>query len=1301
MEMKKQCLFILWLLSIFCGAFLYGQSTSTEYYFKRISIEHGLSQSGVTALVRDYKGLLWVGTRQGINRVDRNHIKKYTDSYIFGLLEDAQQQLWAITPQGVLRYDTHQDAFLPVLNERIFSICATEKGVFFGGYATIYQYHYDSKKIESLGLQKDAYARNKECLISHLTAIDEDTFLIGTESDGLYKYQISTRLLSAFITENASPLSSMYYDRNRKEVYYSIFQKGLYRYSLSGRYIGHYDSSNTNLSNDILLDIKPYRGDLWLATDGGGVSIFNPEKGSFRNIQHSAGNVHSLPVNSITVLYEDGNHNMWAGTVRDGVFLFKETYIKTYTDSALGSSNGLSERAVISLYEANDGIVWIGTDGGGINAFNPITERFTHHLNTYPDKVSSITYFSPNALLVSLYGKGLFVYETELRRYTPFILVDKATDQEECHSGFTPFVYRINDEQLLITAKNSYLYQLQKKTFTQLPFERGVSAKIALQFRAQEGNHLYFSKDNILYHLSLEKPELGIFLTLEKGCDISSVCYSKERKTFWIATTEGLYSYDSSSKKLSRTSTDKLFKHISYMQLDGQERLWLNASNVLFSYHIPHKKIMIWDDSDGFLPNDMLTGYVQTLPSSPYLYMGGVGGFVKINKGIRSEEGTPPLLFLQDIELNGKLYTVDNFPKEIPPYSNTIKINVGLKDKDLFRRILFRFKIKNKEQTSIIESYDNRLDISLLSVGDYEVSVACMSKDGNWTAYSTLLRFEVLPVWYQRPLFLIGITLLLLAIAGGLMWGYLRRKKQQLKWQIALHQQALNEEKLQFLTNVSHELRTPLTLIYAPLKRLLQRAEREEVAREERLQIESAFRHANTMKNIINWILDYNRTTSWDNSLSKSYTDLNHLISDCIKDFEQALESKHLQIVLDLDKHLPPIEIDVAKIRVVLSNLLMNALKFSNEHSTIYIRSSYDDKEERFQVENTGIGLQNIEIEKLFTRFEQGKHQQGGSGIGLAYCKELVNKHKGGIGAYQEGAVTVFYVTLPYEVVSDHLLETFEGEEAQSEAPDKALGSISTEHYSLLLVDDNADFLNYLFTELRPLFKSVLKAVNGEEALLLLKTHQPDLIVSDVMMPIMNGYQLCKEVKEQLSISHIPIILLTAKSDSESQKIGYKLGADAYLSKPFDIDLLLSVISNLLKQKEVIKQRYEKELLLPSPTLTTISNADEVFMIKLNDFIKEHYSDISLDVAMIADAMAMSRASIYNKMKQITGLGINEYVNKYRIEVACQLLKDTDKPVGDIAFEVGFNSAKYFSTAFKQAMGVSPREYRSKEENIE
>ncbi|MDO4879687.1 MAG: response regulator [Capnocytophaga sp.] len=1268
----------------------------SNYYFKRISIEHGLSQSGVTTIVRDYKGVLWIGTRQGINRVERNHIKKYTEYYIFHLYEDAQQQLWAVTNNGVLLYEPKEDIFIPKTKQPLFSIAGSHLGVFFGGYSAIYQYNSDTKIIERLPLLKEEKAKDKECLITQIIPINEDIFLIGTENDGIFQYSRKTHLFTSFI-EEAKPLSALFYEEKQNNIYFSVFQKGLFQYSASGVFLAHYHQQNTALPNDIILDIKPYRGNIWLATDGGGISILNPENHSFRNIQHSAGNVHSLPVNSITTLYEDANHNMWAGTVRDGVFLFQETYIKTYIDSALGKNNGLSERAVISIFEAENGKVWIGTDGGGINEFDPKTDHFTHHLATYNDKITSITNFSPQQLLVSIYGKGLFLYHINNQTYTPFLLIDENINQEECHTGFTPFVYRISKNNILITAKNSYLYHIDNKQFTKIPFENNLSPKNALQLKLQKDDTLFFSKGNILYQMKEDEATIRFFLSLNEDCAISAVCYDKAQNTLWIGSSNGLFSYSLDTKKLNMVTTNHMFRQISYMQLDNQERLWINASNVLFSYHIPDKKIMIRDDSDGFLPNDVLTGYVQT-SGKDFIYMGGVGGFVKINPSITSDTDTNPLLFVQNIDLNGKIYTAENFPKEIPPYFNTLKINVGLNEKNMFRKILFRFKIKNNSQTSVIETYDNSLDIiSLLSVGKYQVEVACMTKNGYWTEDVPLLTFEVLPVWYQRFWFIFLVILTILAISAGIMWGYFRRKKQQLKWQMALHQQEMNEDKIQFLTNVSHELRTPLTLIYAPLKRLLNSNEIEQFSEIQKNQLQSAFRQANTMKNIINWVLDYNRSTSLENTLQKTYTDLNHLLTDSCKDFEQELEAKNIHFVLLLDKNLPLIEVDIPKIRVVISNLLMNALKFSNEHSSIRIQSSYNERFIRFQIENTGIGLRNIDMDKLFTRFVQGKHNQKGSGIGLAYCKELIDKHLGNIGAYEENKQTIFYVELPY-LSNEKILDKFENEKAHSQAPEKLVNTIDTSLYSVLLVDDNLDFLHYLHSELRSMFKNVTKATNGQEALLVLKTHQPDIIISDVMMPVMNGYQLCKEVKDFLPISHIPVILLTAKNDNESQKIGYKLGADAYLSKPFDMELLLSVISNLLKQKEAIKQRYDKETLLPSPIATTISNADEVFMIKLNEVVKTHYNNIDLDVDTVADAMAMSRASIYNKMKQITGIGINEYINKYRIEIACHLLKQTDKSITDIAFETGFNSQKYFSTLFKQSTGKTPKEYRNNTE---
>ena len=463
----------------------------------------------------------------------------------------------------------------------------------------------------------------------------------------------------------------------------------------------------------------------------------------------------------------------------------------------------------------------------------------------------------------------------------------------------------------------------------------------------------------------------------------------------------------------------------------------------------------------------------------------------------------------------------------------------------------------------------------------------------------------------------------------------------------------------------------------------------------QRQQLEQVLRQAGYMKNIINWVLEYDKTTSQSSSLTLTFTDINHLLEEVVEDFAQEFAEKHILMEFDLDDTLRPLEMDRAKIRVVVSNLLMNALKFSREETNVILRTSLHEGWLRVQVEDHGVGFGHLDREQLFTRFYRGRILKPGSGIGLAYCREIIEQHGGQIGAEDNpGGGAIMFFSLPYR-------QAVSAEVTDSQAEDNVeVVCKTTPHildlsaFSVLVVDDNSDFLSFLYTSLQAYFRRVLRARDGKEALCLLRQQQPDLVVSDVMMPIMDGYQLCQTIKEDIEVSHIPVVLLTAKSDTESQKLGYKLGADAYIAKPFDIELLLSVIEMQLRRRELFRQKYQYNLLTLSPQQTTISNADEQFMCKLQAAVKEGYADASFDTAQVVDILAMSRASLYNKMKQLTGLGVNEFINNYRITIASSMLKETDKPIGDIAFETGFASSRYFSTAFKAATGYTPTAYR-------
>lgn len=1286
---------------------------ATDYFFKRISIEHGLSHLRINTIYRDYKGILWIGTQQGLNKVDRNDLKTYfhdnKDSYsiagnfIYSLNEDEEHSLWIASNGGLSLYNRKKDCFETKINNHIQSITNIKTGVLFGGYTAIYFYRYKTKEIKRLPIiNKDPNRRktNKDYLITHLTQINDTLVLAGTEVDGIFLYNLNSHEFIPFKTNETKKdflLQGMLFDQEANEIYASEFQNGVFCYDLSGKLKKHYTTYNSGLSHNIVLDIKKYNNSIWFATDGSGIDILNTQTECFENIRHIPGDINSLPVNSITWLYVDSNNNLWAGSVRDGVFLFKKVHIRTFKDITLGSNKGLSEKVIISLFEDKKGSLWIGTDGGGINMFNPQTKTFTHHLNTYGDKISSITGFSETELLVSVYGKGLFIYNTNTQRYNPFIIQDYETNKEECRSGFSPNCYRISAEKILILSKNGYLYNIENHSFKKLDYDEGIINVQALQWIDSDNSKSFMIKGNIIYTLDNEEGIIKRLLILNENEYINAICYEKNTNKLWIASTEGLKFYDINRRKVEKIETN-VFSRAGRMCFD-KGYLWINALNLLFSYDIKNNKFMIWDDSDGFLPNDILT---VKLSQSGDIYMGGSSGLVKINKDIDRNDDPFITFNLQEIELNGKVYAGHNQTESsrmrIPQNYSSLKIRIGLNEKDLFRHILFRYRISNQKHNFLVESYSNILSLTSLATGKYNIYVSCMTKSGSWTPETLLVTFDILSPWYKRTWFILSIIFSVLGLIVLLGYLQIKKNKRKLEWEKAMHVQELNEDKIQFLTNVSHELRTPLTLIYAPLKRMV---EKKEISMEKlvsRKQIESIYRQADHMKNIINWILDYDRNTSLSsNRLTLSLVDINHLIRSIIYDFDQEFKAKHIDIKLALDEELKPIEMDDTKIRVVISNLLMNALKFSDPYMNVTVRSFLNGDFVRIQVEDEGIGLQEVKVDKLFTRFYQGDHGRKGSGIGLAYCKELIEKHSGNIGIKENKRKgIVVYFDLPYKTVADNKFKSFCAE-SYSHIPSEKVAisnEFDTSNCSVLIVDDNKDFQLFLENELKFLFKRVLKAKNGAEAMDIMINNQPDILISDVMMPIMDGYQLCKNVKENIEISHIPVVLLTAKSDDTSRKTGYKVGADVYLSKPFDVDLLLSVIQNQLKSKKAIRQKFQQGILPIPPEQATISNADEQFMTKLNKLIKDNYSNTEFDVSVIMDSLAMSRASLYNKMKHITGLGINTYINKYRIAVACSLLADTNKTIADIAFETGFTSQRYFSTVFKQITDKTPSNYR-------
>lgn len=811
-----------------------------------------------------------------------------------------------------------------------------------------------------------------------------------------------------------------------------------------------------------------------------------------------------------------------------------------------------------------------------------------------------------------------------------------------------------------------------------------------------DDTHLYLMGTNNLFKLNFKTNELSSLVNMKEGDDFTSACRD-DKGNFWIGSNFGLLFYNKQTGKTEKIHTN-LFNSVSSLAYDKKGKVWIGAQNMFFAYIINEKRFVILDESDGVPSNELIFTPIPAL-RTPNLYMGGTMGLVRINTDIIFESNSSPILKLLEVKLNGKstLKQVNNNCISIPWNHSSFNIKVIADEKNSFRKHLFRYVITGKDKM-VIESYLQTLELGTLASGEYTISVSCDTSNGEWSQPIEILTIIVSPPWWKSIWFIILCIFFAFLVAGVVFFSLIRKKENRLKREMREHEKKIYEEKIRFLINISHELRTPLTLIYASLKRILNKEVKQDELPE---YLQGAFKQANQMKDIINIVLDARKMGVGQEVLHISSHPLHKWIQEVAETFQTASKAKEIEITYDFDDSIQSIAYDDTKCKVVLSNLIMNALKYSPNQTRIVIKTIRTNESIQIHVQDQGIGLDNVDIKKLFTRFYQGKHNEGGSGIGLSYAKILIDLHGGRMGAFnnKDRGATFFYeipANLQEQEVScpqhSYLNEPLSSPEEEEKIES---GSFSLQGYSLLIVEDKQDLREFLKNALKDKFKKIYQAENGLVALEVIKQQQPDIIVSDVMMPQMNGYQLCKEIKENLNISHIPVILLTARADSESQMLGYKLGADAYLPKPFEMEMLLSVIQNQMRNREYIKSRYRGNQFILSPQEATFSNADEQFMIKLNEMIDQNLSQPDLDVKFLTAQMAMSRTSLYNKVKELTGMGANDYINRRRIDKAIILLTQSDMSITEISEQVGFTYQRYFSTLFKEMKGMTPSQFRA------
>lgn len=801
--MYRTLIIILFLLA---GVKLLSSEHCVNYSFTQLSIEQGLSQSTAQSILLDHKGTLWIGTKSGLNSYTQEGIKTYLhhsgdphslpSNYINHLTEDSLGNFWIATSKGLALYDDEQDQFNTVNSSIIYSSVGVEGGMWFGSENAIHCYDYKSKELKTIHIEKEEGKgiNPVDYRIQKMLYLEDGKILIGTRKKGIYLYDCRIRQFTLLIPSSQNLLTSLYVTADH-HIYTAFYGDGFYCYDRTGKMLKHYTKENSGLKNNYVLDMVEYNGNIWLATDGSGINLFTPRTFQFSQLQHIVGDYSSLPVNSITLLYKDMKDNLWAGSVRGGIFSIKETYIKTYKEAILNNTNGLSEQSVISLYEEKDGKVWIGTDGGGINLYDPSTDKFIHFPSTYGDKVVSIAEVSETELMVSLYTKGIFLFNKKTHKYRPFTIVDEETNKKECFYGYLPLANQVADGKIYIISCGTYVYHTHDHTFSRMQTDRDYDfSNDALCLSYSNDRFSLLKCAHQAFWVDQKSDSIRLLFELEKDELITSMSYDNNRM-IWTSTNKGLGFFDLESQKYHRIRT-RLFNGISYLIADGKGRLWICAQNHLYSYIIKGNRFILWNSSDGFPPNEILFAY-QKQSNRDYIYLGGSEGLVKINTDIPYTETQIPEIYLSEILFNGSpsLKKVKENTIKIPWNYNSLSVHFRIKNRDVFQKYLLQYTIEGRGKQSI-ETYDPVLNLSSLSAGNYSIWVSCNTKNGNRTPSKQLIHIIVTPPWYKTVWFIGVAAVLFIIMTASIGYIHYRRKERNMKGNVNYFLQAVLNDML-------------------------------------------------------------------------------------------------------------------------------------------------------------------------------------------------------------------------------------------------------------------------------------------------------------------------------------------------------------------------------------------------------------------------------------------------------------------------------------------------------------------------
>lgn len=1308
-----------------------------KYYFKHLGLDQGLSQSSVLCIIQDHNGFMWFGTKDGLNRYDGNSFKIFQHEYnnptslgnnvVNSLFEAKDDKIWIGTDAGIYIYNPESESFTKFeltcqnglqITQPVYRITTDNRGYIWIAVEAqgVFCYNNNEKQLLHYPIQ---YPNN----ISSIEVDYTNTIWVGYKGKGLYYTDDNFKSLNLFTNNNGMNIFADDHifkitPDKHNYLYVCSSKGGLKQINALNKKVTDILPSSVQEENIFARNVLKYsEKELWIATESG-IYVYNTENKSSQHIEHNKNDIYSLSDNAIYDIYKDNEGGIWIGSYFGGIDYYPAQFTNFEKYYPLTGNNSISGKIVREFCEDNNGYLWIGTEDGGLNKFNPATKQFSKFENKELYHNIHALCADNNTLWIGTYSKGL--HALDLRS-------NKMKHYEMGHDTNT-----LNDNSIYSMCKTSSgilyigtpvglnIYNYDQDNFTRVEEMDGIFVFDILE--DQNGNIWFATYNSGVFKYNPRNKKWKNY-SAQSDSTHNSLPYNKVISLFedskgrlWFTMQGGGFcSFNPESETFTNYNTSQgLANDVIYQIIeDENEVYWLTSNKGLIYFDLRSKNFKIFTTQNGLLNNQFnYRSGIKTRNGN--IYLGGINGFISFNSKQFAENKYYPPVVLTDFYLFNKKTNIND---KDSPLKTSISLTKQLDLKYNQNSFAFRFaalgygasganqlqyKLEgfdkewyNTTSNNPVATYTN------LKPGNYTFSVKSSNYQGEWQGETKSIQIQIYPPFWKT----IWAYIIYIIIIGGAIIYLIYRFKKQLIYKQKRQFEKLESEKekelyhakIDFFTNIAHEIRTPLTLIKGPLENILKKNDMNEKEVRDNLHV----MEQNTLRllNLTNQLLDFRKTETKGFSLSFMDYNISKILKETYMRFQPTAKQNNLEFSLELpeeDFHAP---VDKEGLTKILSNLFNNAVKYAQSTIVAKLEIQSENNPDMFTitVSNDGTLIPKDMEEKIFKPFIQIKNtpngqRAAGTGIGLPLARSLAELHKGKLYLRNTDQIC-FCVELPIKQERVIQLNKNYIENAENSNNGKHPISITGSQNTILVVEDDPEMLSFVSKQLQVLY-TVITATNGKEALNMLENESVNLIVSDVMMPEMDGFELCKTLKGNLTYSHIPIILLTAKATLQSKIEGIELGADAYIEKPFSTEYLLVRIANLLTNQEKLRKAFTSSPFVEAKTIA-LSKADEKFLEKLTETIKRNISEPEFNVDSLANEMNMSRSSLHRKIKGLAQITPNEYIQLERLKTAAQLLQSGDYKINEICYIVGFNSSSYFAKCFQKQFGVLPKDFNS------